>query len=353
MLKRLLSLMILSLCLPTISAAADKPAASVLPLQTAGAVPAPVQKRFDQKLREAVKAHATVGEPGAAEKAAEGRCADSACLKKVATAAKVRFVVSGQVSNADDIYKVSLTLYDDAHSKVVDAAQECELCAAEEVDRSIVAAVETFKAAFASAPPVVAPTAPPTSELSVTTDPSGADVELDGKMVGKTPYKAQVTRGKHAVKVTLAGHVAEQREVEVGDRAAAQEFLLQVLATASPAATAEEAPAPTPAPTGAPVAAPAEHRTAGIILTVLGAVGLGVGGFLINMDGQITCENGSRKTCPDVYTTKWFGAAAMTVGGLALGAGATVLILPKIDAPEATAGGARRANGGLVFTGTF
>lgn len=342
--------MILSLALPTV-AAAEKPAASVLPLQTAGAVPAPVQKRFDQKLREAVKAHATVAEVGAAEKSAEGRCADSACLKKVATAGKVRFVVSGQVSNADDIYKVSLTLYDDAHEKVVDAAQECELCAAEEVDRSIVAAVETFKAAFASAPPVVAAKTPPTSELVVTTDPTGADVELDGKVVGKTPYKAQVPRGKHAVKVTLAGHVTEQRDVEVGDRATTQDFLLQVVA--APAVAATPGDAPVPASTPAPVAAPAEHRTAGIILTVLGAVGLGVGGFLINMDGQITCENGSRKTCPDVYTTKWFGAAAMTAGGLAVGAGATLLILPKIDAPEATAGGTRRPSGGLVFTGSF
>jgi hypothetical protein len=342
--------MILSLALPT-AAAADKPAAAVVPLQAAGAVPAAVQKRFDQKLREAVKAHATVGDVGAAEKAAEGRCADSVCLDKVATAAKVRFVVTGQVSNADDIYKVSLTLYDDAYEKVVDASQECELCAAEEVDRSIVAAVETFKAAFAAAPPVVAPKTPPTSELVITTDPGGADVELDGKVVGKTPYKAQVTRGKHAVKVSLAGHVTEQREVDVGDRATTQDFLLQV--TATPVAAAETPAEAPPAAPSAPGAAPAEHRTAGIILTVLGAVGLGVGGFLINMDGQITCESGSRKTCPDVYTTKWFGAAAMAAGGLAVGAGATVLILPKIDAPEPTAGGPRRLSGGLVFTGEF
>jgi len=345
MFKRLLILTILSLCLPTISAASGKPAASVLPLQTVGALPAPVQKRFDQKLREAVTAYATVVESGTAE----GRCADSACLTQVATAAKVRFVVSGQVSSDDDIYKVSLTLYDNAYSKIVDAVQECELCAAEEVDRSIVAAVESFKTTFASARPTMTPTGPLTSELSVATDPSGADLEIDGKVVGKTPYKAQITRGKHSVKVSLAGHVAEQREVEVGDRATAQEFLLQVLATATPVATAEE----TPAPTSAPVAAPAKHRTAGIVLNVLGAVGLGVGGFLIKMDGKVTCENGSRKTCPDIYTTKWFGAAALTAGGLAVGAGTTLLILPNVDAPAASAGGVRRTSGGLVFTGTF
>lgn len=314
-----------------------------------------MQKRFEQKLRDAVKAYATVGEPGAAEKAAPAACSDSACLKKVATAAKVRFVVSGQVSNADDIYKVSLTLYDDAIDKVVDASQECELCAAEEVDKSISSAVDSFKAAFAAPmPPPPAPEAPkppPMTELSMTSDPSGAAIALDGKPAGVTPFKAPVARGKHKVTLSKAGYVTETHEFEVGDRPSSQEFLLQVLAGA--VAPGSEPAAGTAAP--GPAVAPANHRTAGIILAVVGAVALGAGGYFINLDGQVTCPDKGRKECPDVYTTKWVGAAAMTVGGLVLGSGATLLILPSIDAAPApaTADTRRRLTGGLVFSGGF
>ncbi len=349
----------MSLLLPLTAAAGEKSPVAVLTLKSTGAVPAPVQKRFDQKLRDAVKGHATIVDAAAGEKVAEGRCNESACLKKVATATKARFVVSGQVSNADDIYKVSLTLYDDATEKVTDASQECELCAAEEVDKSIATAVETFKAAFAAAPPPPpapeAPKPPPTTELTITSDPGGAELNLDGKPAGKTPYKAPVARGKHKAVITLAGHVTETREFEVGDRPTAQEFLLQVVAT--PAAAATPASAPATAPAEAPVAEPANHRTAGIIMTVIGAVAIGAGSYFINLDGQVTCANKGRKECPDVYTTKWVGAAAMTVGGLALGSGVTLLVLPKIDAPPAAATPAaenrRRLTTGLVFSGAF
>lgn len=361
MMQRLLSLILVTLLLPLSAAAGEKSSVAVLPLKSTGAVPAPVQKRFDQKLRDAVKGHANIVDAAAGEKVAEGRCNESACLKKVATATKARFVVSGQVSNADDIYKVSLTLYDDATEKVTDAAQECELCAAEEVDKSIATAVESFKAAFAAPlPPPPAPEAPkppPTTELTITSDPGGAELNLDGKPAGKTPYKAPVARGKHKAVITLAGHVTETREFEVGDRPTAQEFLLQVVATpAAAGATPATAPA-APAPAEAPVAEPANHRTAGIIMTVIGAVAIGAGTYFINLDGQVTCPDKGRKECPDVYTTKWVGAAAMTVGGLALGSGVTLLVLPKIDAPPAAATPAaenrRRLTTGLVFSGAF
>jgi hypothetical protein len=360
MMQRLLSLILVTLLLPLSAAAGEKSSAAVLTLKSTGAVPAPVQKRFDQKLRDAVKGHANVVDAAAGEKVAEGRCNESACLKKVAAATKARFVVSGQVSNADDIYKVSLTLYDDATDKVTDASQECELCAAEEVDKSIATAVESFKAAFAAPlPPPPAPEAPkppPTTELTITSDPGGAELNLDGKPAGKTPYKAPVARGKHKAVITLAGHVTETREFEVGDRPTAQEFLLQVVATPATAGGAATAPASQAAPE-APVAEPANHRPAGIIMTVIGAVAIGAGTYFINLDGQVTCADKGRKECPDVYTTKWVGAAAMTVGGLALGSGVTLLVLPKIDAPSETdtpaGANRRRLTTGLVFTGAF
>ena len=86
MMQRLLSLILVTLLLPLSAAAGEKSSAAVLTLKSTGAVPAPVQKRFDQKLRDAVKGHANVVDAAAGEKVAEGRCNESACLKKVQVA---------------------------------------------------------------------------------------------------------------------------------------------------------------------------------------------------------------------------------------------------------------------------
>lgn len=367
MTKSLLSLLLLSLLFPLTAVAGDKPSAAVVPLTAGGAVPAPVLKRFDAKLRDAVKAHAAVAEVGAAEKAAGGRCGDAACLKKVAQGAKVRFVVSGQVSNADDIYKVQLTFFDAATETLKDTSQDCELCAAEEVDKSIVTAVDAFKAEFAKPlpPPVEVPK---TFELAISSDPPGAKVLFDDKEIGKTPLKTQALKGKHKIGVAKDGFLLETHDVEVVDRAVSQDFLLQLVApnvpvpvpvpasapvSAAPTpvapAVASECPPATPAATGA---APA-HKTAGTILTVVGAIAAGVGGYLIALDGEPTCTDGRGiKACPNLYTTAVPGMVLMGAGAAAVGAGVTLLVLPAFD-HGGQAADTRRPFTGLAFGTAF
>ncbi|WP_394836474.1 PEGA domain-containing protein [Pendulispora rubella] len=51
------------------------------------------------------------------------------------------------------------------------------------------------------------------ARLMITTQPSGAQVSIDGKRAWTSPYAAEVTPGKHRVHVTLDGYFEEDREV--------------------------------------------------------------------------------------------------------------------------------------------
>jgi PEGA domain len=53
------------------------------------------------------------------------------------------------------------------------------------------------------------------AEISVTSNPSGADIELDGTFVGNTPSTIGVTAGDHTIDVTKSGFKSWQRQVKV------------------------------------------------------------------------------------------------------------------------------------------
>jgi len=54
-----------------------------------------------------------------------------------------------------------------------------------------------------------------TAKLQVGSDPSGADIEVDGSFVGNTPSDVQVTEGEHTVTVKKAGFKDWERKLKV------------------------------------------------------------------------------------------------------------------------------------------
>jgi hypothetical protein len=69
-------------------------------------------------------------------------------------------------------------------------------------------AVELF------APTPAVPDKPPGRQVSVTTDPPGAAIELDGtKVDGQTPMQLTVPPGEHTIRATLDGHVSTELKV--------------------------------------------------------------------------------------------------------------------------------------------
>jgi PEGA domain len=55
----------------------------------------------------------------------------------------------------------------------------------------------------------------PTTTLKVTSTPSNAEITLDGRLAGSTPYSLRVTSGDHVVVVRMAGFQPWQKKVHV------------------------------------------------------------------------------------------------------------------------------------------
>ena len=50
-----------------------------------------------------------------------------------------------------------------------------------------------------------APPAPPSTEISLATEPAGASVTVDGREAGVTPLKLKVDHGGHFIVMEMAG----------------------------------------------------------------------------------------------------------------------------------------------------
>jgi tetratricopeptide (TPR) repeat protein len=85
--------------------------------------------------------------------------------------------------------------------------------------------------------------------IAARTIPDGAELRVDGALVGTTPLPkvVRVTAGHHTVAATMKGRTTEVREVDVGGRAEiALELTLAAISAETPAAAPVAAPAPPP-----------------------------------------------------------------------------------------------------------
>jgi hypothetical protein len=53
------------------------------------------------------------------------------------------------------------------------------------------------------------------SNLSVTSIPAGADIEVDGELAGVTPYSLQLSLGEHTIVMRKAGYRSWERKMKV------------------------------------------------------------------------------------------------------------------------------------------
>lgn len=68
--------------------------------------------------------------------------------------------------------------------------------------------------------------------LSIASDPNGAQLHIDGKPVGKTPYQGETTSGDHVIALSLPEHKRREEKFRIP---AAKDFELRVNWTLSPA----------------------------------------------------------------------------------------------------------------------
>jgi hypothetical protein len=60
----------------------------------------------------------------------------------------------------------------------------------------------------------------PTNELKITSTPGNAEVSVDGKVLGSTPFSGRVVRGEHVVTLRMAGFQPWRQKVNVSNDAA-------------------------------------------------------------------------------------------------------------------------------------
>lgn len=184
--------------------------AAILPLTIEGELAAADRDQLMAQLVEGLQRGAFgVVEPGAVADAtpSAASCSSADCYKKVAAAVGATHVVRTVVTVEDRDYKVSVTLHDGKSGRTMATTDDaCEICGVVEAGSMLSTAAVTLKNkldALAQGP----------STLGVTSDPAGAEIQIDGELVGTAPFEGPVIPGKHVLRVSKDGFITVEREV--------------------------------------------------------------------------------------------------------------------------------------------
>lgn len=296
---------------PPTSVAAPAPSTVAAPAPSAGAVvllPPRFDAGADDRLREQVdlqlrlgllRGRLVVADPAAAPP----EPCDQRCLAAIGAAARAEFLVRADVTAADRDYTLRLELYGAGGERLAESATTCEVCGLREFATMVAdqAALLAGRAVgFARPPPA----------LVVVTDPPGALVLLDGTQLGAAPVERVTTAGTHHVRVQLAGHLPEDRDVELvpGVRETLRLDLRRAPRTL-------------------------RLRAVGWAALGLAVPLLAAGPALLAVDGRpypVDCDpqdfNSMRGVCRNLFTTTPAGAAMIAVGAALAITGVALLV---------------------------
>lgn len=196
---------------------ASRPQVAVLPVVVEGELESEVRDRINEKVRTTLEGETYQLVSGSAP---GGRCADAACIHQVAENANARFVVIPAVGTITHDYAIAVRLYDFAGQLAAVKESTCEICSYDEVVSEVGAQAEQMVeslAHFVENPygdrgqeqrEVEGP-----AELWVQTSPSGAEVRVDGTLLGKTPLRVEVEPGLRDMEIVRRGHFPVSRTV--------------------------------------------------------------------------------------------------------------------------------------------
>ncbi len=211
------------------------------------------------------------------------------------------WTVQTTVERRDGEYYVKLTVSrSDGDTAATEAEDRCELCGEGEV-------AERLELVAARLRRQLEATVGVRPRLLVRSRPSGALVEIDGEVVGRTPLDVSVDEGPHVVEVKADGHAPGSFEVSsVAGSTTTRELVLVADETSKPKT---------------PLLAP------GIALTAVGVAGIVTGAVLLTLHGREVrsrCRPDVDGDCMQLFNTRLPGAVVVGVGG-ALGITGAVL----------------------------
>lgn len=247
----------------------------------------------------------SAGQDAAAGAAWAGSCADDACVREAMSGTSAAAVVILSVEQHDNVYRFSLEARDaDSGERLATVDDTCEICGLDEVAEL----VELRAAALGERLD-----RPTEGTLSVTSEPAGAEVYLDGNKVGMTPIELSVAEGAHSVRLVKRGFLDDTRTVDVQ---VGMEDSMRFKLVAEPE--------------GSAVAR--RWYVAGGVSMGLGVVGLAAGIPLMLLDTKPyegNCRADPLGNCAKLYDTMGVGASLTTAGVIGLGAGTAMVLIGR------------------------
>jgi hypothetical protein len=136
-------------------------------------------------------------------------CNDAKCRVAIASAVGARWLVRPIVEVKGRDFRVDIELLDGRDGgSVAQSGETCEVCAVEEVAELLAdhaAVLERKRLALEQAVPIV----------HLQSVPAGAQLYVDGELVGTAPLRRKLTPGSHRVRAELRGHLALEQRVDV------------------------------------------------------------------------------------------------------------------------------------------
>ena len=147
-------------------------------------------------------------DPGLPHRAAS--CADDACLVTVGLDAQAGYLMVLMIEAAEPGYRVMVLLVDVTNEQMMGSAA-FELPADPAAFSTVMTAplgplVEAIESPY-----------PTTGTLAITAEQIGAEIIIDGELVGNSPLQPieEVEPGEHQVQVSMEGYLDDERTVEV------------------------------------------------------------------------------------------------------------------------------------------
>ncbi|MCA9707764.1 MAG: PEGA domain-containing protein [Myxococcales bacterium] len=150
-----------------------------------------------------------IGRSGLEHRAAPSKaneCADPECYRAVAEQSGIQVFVGGTIERTGPDHTIELYAIDGTGQVVTSVEGVCEICGIGELGDMVGALAARLRPALETS---IQPTV-----LIVDSDPTGAEVWVDGQNVGVTPLQTTVAPGAHELDVIKRGRRTEHEEFE-------------------------------------------------------------------------------------------------------------------------------------------
>ncbi|MCR9160769.1 MAG: PEGA domain-containing protein [Nannocystaceae bacterium] len=235
-------------------------------------------------------------------------CESAQCWSDRAGDLGVPYILHATVSVLDRDATVRLEVYGASGGALLASGESsCEVCADNEVREILTSAAALLR-------PRVLALGERQTPVVIETTPTGAQVIVDGEVVGTSPYRGTLEPGARGIVITAPGYLPRQLErfAEPG-----QTQVLDVVL--------EER---------------VDARPPAVLYAGIGSLGAGVGllaagAVFVAVDGKpvgSTCDNGGRDLngrCPRMYDTRLGGIAMLSIGASAVIAGTVLTIIGR------------------------